>query len=59
VHVSEPGFGQCCLGILFTWIYMLDIGIVYYLSSLYFRKSIYLNQMHTQGFINLKRYTCS
>jgi hypothetical protein len=50
----EPIF----VGILFTWIYSLVIVKVYYLSYFIVSKSIYLNQMHIQRYINLEKYTC-
>lgn len=49
---------QCCVGISFTQIYLLGTNKVSYLSLLIFLKPIYPNQMHTQGYIKLKKYTC-
>ncbi len=34
------------------------MGRLYYLFYLIFSIAIYINQMHTQRYINLKKYTC-
>jgi hypothetical protein len=50
------GRNHCCAGISFTQIHPSGACKVYYLSYSLFSKSIYLNQVHTEGYNNLKKY---